>query len=594
MPTYIRLTDYKSSEEKEQGFFKPENRYEAKQEDFEKIPGSPIAYWVSDRVKEIFEKSVKLSELALPKVGLQTGNNDRFLRYWNEVAFNKIGIDFPNRKTAKESGLKWFPYNKGGEFRKWYGNQEYIVNWENDGFEIQNFVDTNGKLRSRPQNLEFMFKKGITWSFVSSSNFGVRYTPKGFLFDVGGSSVFPSKDKILYITSFLISNIAFAMLKIVAPTINFQVGDLKALPLIFPQSSILKSKIEDLTQQNIDISKEEWDNRETSWDFKASPLLIENGELKIENGKIEDAYNAYCDYWQEKFFQLHANEEELNRLFIEIYELEDELTPDVPLEDITILKNEAKIIDGELVFQADEIMKQFVSYGVGVMFGRYSLDHEGLHIANQNETIEEANAKFGITTPTFEADDDNVIPVLDGDWFTDNISERFLQFVKVTFGEEHYEENVKFIEDALGKSIRKYFLKDFYTDHIRRYKKRPIYWMFSSPKGSFQALIYMHRYKSDTVSVVLNDYLRNFITKLEATKENLEAVGISASATKNEKTKAIKEIEKIKKMLIELNDYEKEILYPLATQKIEIDLDDGVKHNYPLFGKALKKVAGLS
>ena len=239
-------------------------------------------------------------------------------------------------------------------------------------------------------------------------------------------------------------------------------------------------------------------------------------------------------------------------------------------------------------------MKQLISYGVGVMFGRYAHDHDGLHIADAGVTPDEANETFEITNPTFEADDDNVIPILDGDWFTDDITERFLQFVKVTFGEEHYEENIKFIEDAIGKSIRKYFVKDFYADHVKRYKKRPIYWLFSSPKGSFQALIYMHRYKSDTVSIILNDYLRNFITKLEATKENLEAVGISTSATKSEKTKALKEIEKIKKMLIELEEYEKDIIYPLATQKIEIDLDDGVKHNYPLFGKALKKVVGLS
>jgi hypothetical protein len=239
-------------------------------------------------------------------------------------------------------------------------------------------------------------------------------------------------------------------------------------------------------------------------------------------------------------------------------------------------------------------MKEYISYAGGVMLGRYSLDHEGLHIADTGVSLKEANAKFNITKLTFEADDDNVIPILDGDWFTDDITERFYQFVKVTFGEEHYEENIQFIEDAIGKSIRKYFVKDFYADHVNRYKKRPIYWMFSSPKGSFQALIYMHRYKSDTVSVILNDYLRDYITKLEATKDNLEAISISTNASKSEKTKALKEIEKIKKMIIELIDYEKDIMYPLATQKIEIDLDDGVKHNYPLFGKALKKVAGLS
>jgi sugar-specific transcriptional regulator TrmB len=272
----------------------------------------------------------------------------------------------------------------------------------------------------------------------------------------------------------------------------------------------------------------------------------------------------------------------------------------VDFEDITILKQETDIVDGKLVFNKNEIIKQFISYAVGVMFGRYSLDHDGLHISNQNESIAEANLKFGITNPTFEADDDNVIPILDGEWFIDDISERFFQFVKVTFGNDSYESNLDFIANALSdknknsvETIRKYFLKDFYNDHVKRYKKRPIYWLFTSPKGSFQALIYMHRYKGDTVSVILNDYLREFITKLEATKENLEAVSIKSDATGSEKTKALKEIENIKKMIKELKEYEKDVLYPLATEKIEIDLDDGVKVNYPKFGSALKKIVGL-
>jgi hypothetical protein len=416
----------------------------------------------------------------------------------------------------------------------------------------------------------------------------------GSIFDVGGSSLFPQKDDIFYITSLLTSIISLSFLKISAPTINFQIEDVKSLPIIFPKQDSIKQKIDQLTQQNIDISKEEWDSRETSWDFKASPLLMANGELKIENGKIEDAYNRYCNYWKEKFFTLHKNEEELNRLFIDIYELQDELTPDVALKDITILKNETKIVEDELEFRADEIIKQFISYSVGVMFGRYSLNHEGLHIANMGESVDEVNSKFKIQNPKFKIANNNVIPILNGDWFIDDITEQFYQFVKITFGEEHYEDNIKFIENSIGKSIRNYFVKDFYADHIKRYKKRPIYWLFSSPKGSFQALIYMHRYRSDNVSVILNDYLRDYIIKLEAKKENLESISINLNATKAEKNRALKEIEKLKKILIELTDYERDVLYPLATKKIEIDLDDGVKHNYPLFGKALKKIAGIS
>jgi type II restriction/modification system DNA methylase subunit YeeA len=299
-------------------------------------------------------------------------------------------------------------------------------------------------------------------------------------------------------------------------------------------------------------------------------------------------------------------EEENNDIFIKAYGLEDELKPEVPLKEITLTCNPAYRYDDkkstdelEALLLADTV-KEYVSYAVGVMFGRYSLDHDGLHIANQNESMDEANEKFGITNPTFEVDSDNVIPILDGEWFIDDISERFFQFVKVTFGNESYEANLDFIANALSdknknsvETIRKYFLKDFYNDHVKRYKKRPIYWLFTSPKGSFQALVYMHRYKSDTVSVILNDYLRKFINMLEGEKERSEATSIKSDATGSQKSKALKEIENIKKMIKELKEYEKDVLYPLATEKIEIDLDDGVKVNYPKFGSALKKIVGL-
>jgi len=416
------------------------------------------------------------------------------------------------------------------------------------------------------------------------------------IFDVGANAVFGTDIK--YLLSFFNTPICNEFLKILNPTINYSCGVIAELPIIFPKSKPIKQTVETLTQQNIDISKEEWDSRETSWDFRTNELIrILNDEFLMLNKKIptlETIYNRYCNYWKEKFFTLHKNEEELNRLFIDIYELQDELTPDVALKDITILKNETKIVEDELEFRADEIIKQFISYSVGVMFGRYSLNHEGLHIANMGESVDEVNSKFKIQNPKFKIANNNVIPILNGDWFIDDITEQFYQFVKITFGEEHYEDNIKFIENSIGKSIRNYFVKDFYADHIKRYKKRPIYWLFSSPKGSFQALIYMHRYRSDNVSVILNDYLRDYIIKLEAKKENLESISINLNATKAEKNRALKEIEKLKKILIELTDYERDVLYPLATKKIEIDLDDGVKHNYPLFGKALKKIAGIS
>ena len=478
MPTFVRLTEYKNAEEKERGFFDPKNRYEAKQEDFFKIPGAPIAYWVSDRVREIFEKSEKLGNIGAVKQGLATADNDRFRRDWQEVEFGKIALKNTENK-------KWFPYNSGGEFRKWYGNQFYVVNWENDGYEIKNFE------KSVVRNWQFYLKPSISWSKVSSGELAFRYYPENFIFDVAGCSVF-TKD-LKYIMAIMNSKLKDALLKPFSQTMNFEVGQISQFPILFPKSPETKQKIDELTQECIDISKEEWDSRETSWDFKTNELI----RLKTDSKKLEDAYNRYCNYWREKFYKLHQNEEELNRLFIEIYGLQDELTPDVPLEDITILKKEAKIIDGELVFDKKEIIKQFISYAVGVMFGRYSLDHKGLHIADMEVGIEEANKKFGIKEPTFAIDEDNIIPVLEDNFFEDDIVQKFKEFLKVSFGEQHFEENLRFIEDALGKSIRKYFVKDFYNDHIKRYKKRPIYWMIASPNKSFQALLYMHRYQPD-------------------------------------------------------------------------------------------------
>ena len=605
MATYIRLTDYKSSDEKEQEFFNPENRYEAKQEDFEKIPGSPIAYWVSDKTNYIFENSRILGEIAEPKVGLSTGDNDYFLKQWSEIELHKIGLNFSNREDALNSKKKWFPLNKGGEFCKWYGNYDYLINWEEDGIEIRNFKDNKGKLRSRPQNLGVSFLSGITWSAISTSYFGVRYMPNGSLLGGGAKGFYPKED-INYFISFMTSKVANNFLIFLSPTINFEAGDISKLPIVFPNSPEIKQKIDELTQQNIDISKEEWDSRETSWDFAQNEIFRilneeylmlnekeNNSKFNIQNLTLETIYNRYCDYWREKFFTLHKNEEELNRLFIDIYELQDELTPVVELKDITILKNETKIIDNELVFQADEVMKQFISYGVGVMFGRYSLDHEGLHIANMNESLEDANAKFNIQNATFEPDDDNIIPVLEDDYFKDDIASRFVQFVKATFGEENLSENIRFIENSLGTTLRKYFVKGFYEDHIKRYKKRPIYWMVASPKKGFMSLIYMHRYKSDVFATVQNSYLREYITKLEASRENYQREADDASNSNVQRNRATKEVEKINKTLDEVIKFDREVLTAYAQNAVEIDLDNGVKVNYCKFKDVLYEIKGL-
>lgn len=589
MSTFIRPTDYKSSDEKEEGFFKAENRYVAKQEDFEKIPGSPIAYWVSQKIAKTFN-AVKVSELSDPRLGMATADNNKFLRFWQEVDKSNIGVDFDDREDAKISDLKWFPYQKGGDFRKWFGNNEYVVNWKNDGIEIMSFKDEKtGKVRSHNYNLDYIFKPGITWNALSSNYTSMRIS-KNSLFDNAGSSMFLFNMQNNYLfLSFMNTKIMPSLIKAISPTMNYQPGDIASLPIIFPKQEATKQQIDLLTQQCIDISKEEWDSRETSWDFTCNALL----KHKID-GSLEKAYEGYCAYWAEKFKTLHGNEEELNRLFIEIYELQDELTPDVALGDITILKNEATIEDGKLVFRADEIIKQFISYGVGVLFGRYSLDHEGLHVANMHQSLEDANVSFDISTPSFEADEDNIIPVLEDDYFKDDITTRFIQFVKVAFGEESLHVNIRFIENALGMSLRKYFVKGFYEDHIKRYKKRPIYWMVSSPKKGFMSLSYMHRYESDLFGRVRNSYLGEYITKLEAHKESLEHTINSSSATDKDKKDADKRIKEIEVKLKELIAFDREKMMRFAQQHTDIDLDDGVKVNYTKFQDILFPIAGLS
>jgi type II restriction/modification system DNA methylase subunit YeeA len=574
--SYVRLVNYNTSEEKRSktldAIQQPESvwYYTANQKDFEKIPGSPIGYWIKKRLIDSFSEGNSIMVAAPPKQGLATGNNDCFLRNWFEVVI-----------TKKKN--KWIPINKGGQFRKWYGNNQFVVNWDNNGFLIKNYRDTSGKLRSRPQNQAFYFREGFTWSTTSSSSASFRYSPPGFLFETKGSTLFPLNKQDFYsICGFLNSKIVSELLLVLSPTLDYKEGPIGLLPYIENNHST------ELVKANIELSKLEWDSKENSWDFPRNAIL----QFGVQD--LEESYDLYQQYWRNKFFQLHRNEVELNRQFIEIYGLQDELSPDVPLEEITILKEETSIEHGELVFHADEVFAQFVSYAVGCMFGRYSLDKEGLILANQGETHEDYLKKVEKTREalSFEPDEDNVIPVLDEEWFQDDIVARFHQFLKASFGEAQFQKNLTFVEESLGKDIRKYFVKDFYKDHIKRYKKRPIYWMFSSPKGYFNVLIYMHRYTPDTLSAILNGYLREFIGKLELQRINLGHTLISASPA--DRNKAQKEVDKIDLMLADCRQYESDVLYPLAAERIPIDLDDGVLVNYNKFGTAITPVDGLN
>lgn len=601
---YIRLVDFKGADEEMAALTKEAIRnndcgwfHHASVRDFWTIPGRPIAYWVSEKFRQSFVDTKNLKDVGEPRLGMATGNNDVYLRLWQEVSIQKVGLEFDSRDAALASGKKWFPYNKGGQFRRWFGNNEFVVNWENDGQLLRNTLHPSGeRIWAHNFNLDYIFKPGLTFTATSSSYFGIRYSEKGFLFDNKGSSYFSSAEKLMPILGLLASKPATAILKAINPTVEFQPGNISVIPFF---EELVRPDVSHQVQSIVDICKGDWDAYETSWNFTILPLLSPDYRQPTLNA----AYQKLRAHWREMTLEMQRLEQENNRIFIDSYGLQDELTPEVPLNEITLTcnphyryGNDKSEEELEALLLADT-MRELVSYAVGCMFGRYSLDKPGLILANQGETIEDYLKQ--VPEPSFPADDDNVIPMLDGDWFTDDIAERFRKFLRIAFGEEHYEENLQFVEQALnikGKrnySIRDYFLGEFYTDHVKRYKKRPIYWLFSSPKGSFNALIYMHRYRPDTVSVVLNDYLREFRTKLTSHKNNLEAVSISASSSQGEKTKALKDVDKITKMIAELEEYEREVLYPLATEQAEIDLDDGVKVNYPKFGDALKKIVGL-
>jgi len=582
--TYIRLVDGTSEYEKEKALREARNnRFTASTTDFRKIPGSPIAYWVSDKIRDLFLNEETFESSFAIRAGMCTGKNEVFILSWPEVAFGLIRKD-PEQK------YEYTPHNKGGEFRKWIGNWDTVLKYS------QRHLDAMGKNPGfRHDGKEYYFQEHIGWSKITSSTSSFRFYPEGFTFDSAGLALFSNDRNSLYdAMGFLNSKISAALIELLNPTLNVTPQILKKLPLIK-----VRPEHRDKYLELCDITKADWDSFETSWDFTSSPLL--NPDYRQPT--LKASYQKLRAHWREMMLEMQRLEEENNRIFIEAYGLQDELTPEVPFNEITLTcnphyryGNDKSEDELEALLLADT-MRELVSYAVGCMFGRYALDKPGLVLANQGETIEDYLQR--VPEPSFPADDDNVIPMLDGDWFTDDIAERFRKFLRVAFGEEHYEENLRFVEQALnikGKrnyGIRDYFLGEFYTDHVKRYKKRPIYWLFSSPKGSFNALIYMHRYRPDTVSVVLNDYLREFRTKLTSHKNHLEAVSISASSSQGEKTKALKEIEKITKMIAEMEEYEREVLYPLATEQVEIDLDEGVKVNYPKLGAALKKIVGL-
>lgn len=522
---------------------------------------------------QAFENNATISELAPPKQGLATANNELYLRLWFEPAIQKIGFGLGSCEEAAQSGLKWFPYNKGGAFRRWYGNRDYVVNWENDGYEIKNFKDENGKVRSRPQNLRFYFNTGITWSDITSASFSGRFSEEGFIFDIKGSSGFPETKNLDYILGFLNSHVSQRCIKILNPTITTQVGDMARIPVSFDTS--VKPEIDELVKENIRLVKHDWDSFETSWDFKKHPLVR-------KCAYIADAFEEWKNECTRNFNSLKKNEERINEIFIALYGLEGELSPAVSEKDVEASCHHANL---------QREIRSLISYAVGCMFGRYSIDAEGLAFAGGEWKANNYTA-FGV-------DSDNIIPICDDEYFEDDIVGRFIEFVRVVYGSESLNENLRFIAEALGgkgqpkEVIRNYFLNEFYADHCSMYAvsgsgKRPIYWLFDSgKKNGFKCLIYMHRYQPDTIARIRTDYVHEQQSRYRTAISDLQ--NRIANAATGERVKLTKKLKTLQDQAEEIRVYEEKI-HHLADQMISIDLDDGVKKNYAILQDVLAKI----
>lgn len=622
--SYYRLVDGRNCGDKERMFLEAQekggkaivnsklnivNYNSVNQQVFEKIPGCPIGYWVSDIIQSNFENGILLSTLVQASVGIQTGDNAKFVHLWHEVSL--YSVEFQATKTEDTfNGKSWFPLNKGGAFRKWYGNNEYIIYWANDGEEVKRQSETSGHHYQQYDD-KLKFKPMVTWSRIATDRTSFRFK-QFFLSDMSGFSLYAEPYSLKLYMAFLNSNVATEYLKVLSPTLNFMVGPVTSLPILPIHN------IETVVEQNINISKTDWDAHETSWDFETNPLLAVDEETYIDNihheierheketgehicidpaapelDSLEWRMEQYKQKWEHLFIQLHENEEELNRQFIDIYGLQDELTPDVPLDEITILQQgeiwlapcpgSDSMYGAAIEWNEDVVMKQFISYAVGCMMGRYRLDKKGLHIAHPNPTAEET-APYIYNNVEFEIDEDGIIPLMPNDCgFSDNASNRFADFVRIALGDAKHVENLNFVEKCLGKSVEQYFVKDFWKDHKKMYQNRPIYWLFASKKGAFQCIAYMHRMNAYTAERIRAKYLLPYIETLQARITDLDARRSELT------TRETKQLQQLTKTLEECQEYH-ERLQVVAEQAIAFDLDDGVVVNYAKFGDVVQKI----
>ncbi len=575
---YCRLIEPNTQQGKEDMFLLEQNRFSTKQKNFYDIPGTPFAYWLSDTMFDIFKDSKTLSDVAKPRQGLATSDNDRFLKLWHEVDFSKIGFGITSIDDDRKFEYKWFPCTKGGSFRRWYGNNDYIVNWENDGEEIKAYAAKLYRNYTRTiKNIPFYFRKGLTWSTISSGLFSLRYVPEGFVFETKGAMCYVD-DKYLYsVLALYNTKVMQQFLAVVSPTLDYHEGPLGRTPILLEDNS----EIDEITKNCITISKNEWDSFENSWDYKGHPLIELRTETECvrvheqQNYHIKDVYWVWSQLCDKRFQQLKDNEEKLNRHFIDVYNLQNELTPEIEENDVSVRKADL-----------GRDIRSFISYAVGCMFGRYSLDVDGLAYAGGEWDV----SKY----VSFAADKDNIIPICDDEYFEDDIVGLFVGFVKTVYGADTLDENLEFIANALGGKgqpkdvIRNYFLNDFYSDHCKIYQKRPIYWLFDSgKKNGFKALIYMHRYQPDTIARIRTDYVHEQQARYRTAITDLEQR--IANASTGERVKLNRKLTTLQAQDTEIRTYEEKI-HHLADQMISIDLDDGVKKNYAIFQDVLAKI----
>ena len=598
--TFIRLTDFYGAELQPQKTLEAIKNpdcgwlYRAKPDDFNKISGNPFAFWLSKEMRHAFEEGKPLSEIADAKQGLATANNDRFLRLWFEVSHASVGFHYPRRDEAMASRKKWFPFNKGGEFRKWFGNIEYIINWKNDGTEIRSFGTEHGKKpRSRVQNTEYFFQESVATSAITSNATSYRYYPTGALFDVNFRSFFvPSTETRHTILALLNSKILATIERILNPTLALNKNDLDRVPVITPPA------ISSNTKPLIDSSKSDWDAYERSWDFQSLPLLVASSE---HTPTLESSYTAGITQNRDTIAEVKRLEEENNRLFIDAYGLADELTLDVPIEQITLTVNPAYRYGGKLTEEQlwtrflQDSMEELVSYAIGCMMGRYSLDEPGLIYAHS------ANAGFDASRyTTFPADDDGIVPLTDTEWFDDDAANRLVEFISVAWDASQLEANLTFLADNLSPkkeessrdTIRRYLCDSFYKKHTQTYKKRPIYWLFTSGKQkAFSCLVYLHRYNEGTLSRMRSEYVIPLQGKMAARLDQLKGDILAATSTAHSK-RLEKEQTKLEKQQVELIAFDEKLRH-YADKRIALDLDDGVKVNYGQFGDLLAEVKAI-